>query len=170
MDIISHGLIGCLIGQFDKSASPKKVLGVGFAAMLPDFFQIPYYLVLGYLNNRPYWIPKNSDWIGFRGKLPMLDLVWDVPHSLFFLFLVVLPLVYYFRLGIVIFLGYLSHIIVDLPTHTGEWNVRYFFPFQYTINGVTDAWSWGLTSLVISWVVLAILNFGIYSMFQFLKF
>jgi membrane-bound metal-dependent hydrolase YbcI (DUF457 family) len=159
MDIISHGLIGMLIGQTDGEANTNKILQVGFAALLPDLFQIPYYLVLGHANHRPYWLPENSDWTGFRGKLPWLDLVWDVPHSIFFLILIILPLTLYFELGILFFLGYLSHILVDIPTHTGEWNVRYLYPMNITFNGYTDAWTWSFNSMLLSWTILIMLNF-----------
>ncbi len=162
MDIISHGLIGCAIGQFYCKTNVKKVGIAGMTAMLPDFFQIPYYLTLGYLCDRPFYIPYNEDWTGFRGQLPLLDLVWDVPHSLLFLVLVVVPIVKKFRLEKILILSYLSHIIADIPTHTGEWNLRYFFPLEFTINGVTDAWKWNLTYLAISWIILVVINFYIY--------
>ena len=162
MDIISHGLIGCAIGQFESKAKLKKVGAVGLTAMLPDFFQVPYYLILGYLHNRPYYLPLNEDWAGFRGQLPMLDLVWDIPHSLIFVIVVIIPLVKKFQLGKIFIYSYLSHIIADIPTRTGEWNVRYFFPFKFTINGITDAWTWNITYLSVSWIVLIALNLIIF--------
>lgn len=162
MDIISHALIGCAVGQFDRDAKMKKVGAVGLFAMLPDFFQLPYYLVLGYKHNRDYYIPYIEDWIGFRGQMPMLDLVWDIPHSLLFVLVVVMPIVKKYQLGRVFIFSYLSHIIADIPTHTGEWNVRYFFPFKFTINGLTDAWTWNISYITISWVVLIMANFLIF--------
>lgn len=166
MDTFSHGLIGSAIGQYNGNSNLRKIGLIGLIAMLPDIFQIPYYLVLGYIKNRPFFIPYNEDWVMFRGQFPILDLLWDIPHSLLFLIIVVIPIVKFYRLNNILIISYLSHIVVDILTHTGEWNVKFLFPFNLSFDGFTDAWVWSFSYISISWLILIIINI---TQYQILK-
>jgi hypothetical protein len=67
----------------------------------------------------------------------------------------VIPLVWYFELPKLCILSYLSHILLDIPTHTGEWSTKIFLPsYYYYIEGWTDAWAWSFSSFVMCWIGL----------------
>jgi len=157
MDIVSHALIGrALVTKNDKKAD---IVWVSFFGALPDVFQIPLYAVVGYYHNRPYYFPENADWTGFRSAHPGWSLLWEIPHSLFFLLLIVVPAVYLLKINKLAIVSYFLHIFVDLFTHTGEWNVKPFFPLNFHINGFTDAWAWDYYFFPITWAILLILIF-----------
>ena len=153
MDIVSHAIIGRMFVSSKKHARGDIFL-IPFFAALPDFFQIPLYLFLGYINHRPFFWPQNSDWIGFRSAYPEWVLWWDIPHSLFFLLLIVIPVVLKLNLNRLAILAYFSHLFVDWFTHTGEWGVKPLFPLPFMIDGFTDAWAWDAIYYPMSWAVL----------------
>ena len=159
MDIVSHALVGRMMisGREEK----KDILLVTLAGALPDLFQIPLYIFVGHLHNRPYNFPLNSDWIGIRADYPTWYLLWDIPHSFFFLFFVIILLVYYFKLSKLIILAYFSHIFLDIFTHTGEWALKPFFPFNFMLQGFTDAWAWDAWSFLVVWVIILIIMVGV---------
>ncbi len=155
MDIISHALIGRVLVT---PRSPRKdVFWVMAFAALPDLFQIPLYLFLGYVKQRPFWIPLTADWTGFRAAYPEWILWWDIPHSFLFLGLVITPWVLWRRLNRWLIAAYFSHLFVDLFTHTGEWGVKPFFPVNYIVSGFTDAWAWDYWQFPIAWAVLVVI-------------
>ncbi len=156
MDSISHILIGKLLASSSKY-SKKAVLITAFFSFLPDLSSIPMYLYLGYIKMRPFWIPYNSDWNGLRESNPLRSSLWDIPHSLFFAVLIILPIVLYFKLPKIVFFAYLLHIFIDIFTHTGEWAVKPFYPFSYKIEGFTNAWFWPLWAMALSWLILIVL-------------
>jgi len=159
VDVVSHALVGrMLISRREKK---WDIVLVTLASALPDFFQIPLYILVGHLYNRPYNIPLNSDWVGIRSNYPTWYLLWDIPHSLFFLILVVVPIVYYFKLNKLIILAYFSHIFLDVFTHTGEWSLKPFFPINFQISGFTDAWAWAYWKFIVVWGVLLLAIIGI---------
>jgi len=151
MDIVSHILIGKIL-SFNKKK--KAQFWAMFFSLLPDLSQIPFYLVLGYENARPFLFPLNSDWIGARQLHPILSALWEAPHSLFFAILIILPIIIFFKLPKIAFFSYVIHLIVDIPTHSGEWAIKIFYPIDYTINGFTDAWAWPVWGFILSWIIL----------------
>lgn len=153
MDIVSHGLIGAALSVHPRYKK-KEILVISLFGLLPDLFQIPVYLFLGFIKNRPFWFPQNTDWIGFRDAYPVWSALWEIPHSLFFLVILIIPLVYYFKLPKIAIVSYFSHIFTDIFTHTGEWAVKPLFPIDFKIDGFTDAWAWDWRWYSISWVVL----------------
>jgi len=153
MDIVSHAIVGRMLVT-KQTASRKDLWLAALFGALPDFFQLPLYLYIGYINHRPYLWPLNSDWVGFRSAQPMWVLWWDIPHSLFTLLLIVVPLVFRLKLNKLVILAYFSHIFLDLFTHTGEWGVKPFFPLQFMFNGFTDAWAWNPIYYPLTWAVL----------------
>jgi membrane-bound metal-dependent hydrolase YbcI (DUF457 family) len=157
MDIISHAMIGRIIAV--REEKKKDIYLIPFFAALPDLFQIPLYLFLGYVNKRPFYFPLNSDWIGVRELYPRWVLFWEIPHSLFFLALVITPLVLLLKLNKLSIAAYFSHIFIDAFTHTGEWSLKPFFPVEYEIEGLTDAWIWKPAFFALSWLVLGLITF-----------
>ena len=165
MDFVSHYLIGNIIAATRKNITRKQIITVSFFGLLPDVTQIPLYLYVGYLNHRPYWVPGNHDWAGFRDIHPIASALWDIPHSLFFLIFIWI-IVKSLKLHYLCILSYLSHILIDIPTHTGEWAVKFLYPFQIMISGFTDAWAWNFYLYPIVW---AILIFSILIIMKFVK-
>lgn len=156
MDIVSHAIVGRMLVTKKKNKPSDFWLIVLFAA-LPDLFQIPLYLYLGYINHRPFFWPYNSDWIGFRASNSGWLLWWDIPHSLLTLLFIVLPLVSLLKINKLVLFSYFSHIFLDLFTHTGEWGVKPLFPLQFMVNGFTDAWAWNPLYYPVVWLALWIL-------------
>ena len=151
MDIVSHILIGKLI-SFNKNKL-TQIWAMVFS-FLPDLGQIPFYIFLGYKNTRPFFFPLNSDWEGARALYPFLTALWDIPHSFLFALIIILPIVILFKLPKIAFLAYLLHLIIDIPTHAGEWAVKPFYPFNFLIGGFTDAWAWPLWLMALCWIIL----------------
>lgn len=154
MDIVSHGLIGGLVAAPIAKTPTEAAWIVGFS-FLPDLIQVPLYLLLGRKHKRRFWIPYNTDWSGVRKKHPAWTKLWEIPHSLFFITLVVLPLVYLFDIPKTSLVGYLAHIATDIPTHKKEWAVKIFFPFSLVVPGITDAWAWKYKYWIVAWVVIS---------------
>lgn len=159
MDVVSHALVGRMF--ISKREKKNDIWLVSLAGALPDFFQIPLYIFVGYIHNRPYYFPMNSDWVGVRAEYPTWYMLWDIPHSLLFLLFVITPLVLYFKLNKLIILAYFSHIFLDIFTHTGEWALKPFFPFQLEISGFTDMWAWNYWSYLLVWGMLIAIIYGI---------
>lgn len=152
MDIISHILIGKII-SFNKNL--KTQIWAMFFSFLPDLFQLPAYIYLGYINNRMFFIPKNIDWNHTRNLYPFLHAItWEIPHSIFFAVIIILPIILFFKLPKIALFAYIFHLIIDIPTHSGEWAMKPFYPSNYTFNGFTDVWAWPIWAMALLWIVL----------------
>lgn len=154
MDIISHILIGKIISFFDKKNKSAGLWAMFFSS-LPDLFQLPAYIYLGYINNRMFLIPKNIDWNHTRNLYPFLHAsTWEIPHSIFFLLLIIFPVILFFKLPKITFLVYFLHVLIDIPTHAGEWAIKPFYPINYTVGGITNAWAWPFSLMLACWIIL----------------
>ncbi|HCC59736.1 MAG: hypothetical protein A2402_02630 [Candidatus Staskawiczbacteria bacterium RIFOXYC1_FULL_37_43] len=162
MDILSHILIGKII-SFNKT-KVAQIWAMLFS-FLPDLGQLPFYLVLGYENARPFLFPYNSDWMGARATHPFLTAMWDIPHSFIFLFLIILPVILFFKIPKIAFFAYGLHLLIDIPAHAGEWAIKLFYPLNFTMSGITDAWAWPIWGMALSWIILIIIIFAL----KFLK-
>jgi membrane-bound metal-dependent hydrolase YbcI (DUF457 family) len=158
MDIISHVLIGKII-SFNKNRLAQ--IWTMIFSYLPDLTQIPFYIMLGYENARPFLFPYNSDWVDASKNHVILNIMWEASHSLFFALLIVLPIILFFKLPKIAFLGYILHIIIDIPTHKGEWLIKPFYPLNYSINGFTNSWAWPIWIMALSWMVLILIIFSL---------
>lgn len=160
MDVLSHALIGKIISFFDKKANFKfNSWWVIFFSIAPDLVLIPFFLILGKEKERFLWIAQNVDWAGATTAHNLLSATYNTTHSLFFLFLIILPIIFYFNLPKSCFFAYLSHIIIDVFTHNGEWAIKIFYPLNYQPNGFTNAWEWSFYSMVICWIILSLIIF-----------
>ena len=155
MDIISHLLIGRALAELGNY-SPSQIAAITLFAALPDAPQLPLYVYVGFKHKRFLDIPKNSDWLRehFRFRHPFWSALWEVPHSLWFLMLIITPLVIYFKLPLMAAAAYASHLLVDIFTHAGEWAVKPFYPFKKKIHGLTNGWAWHLPGMFASWAIL----------------
>ena len=142
MDIVSHALIGAAIGEFSAGKPRRIALAAAFAAA-PDFAQaLLLYPYVGWLHGRAFLLPIHSDWDGFRGAHPVASMAWEVPHSLLFVALVVYPFCRWRKLPWTCSAAYVSHIFVDVFTHTGEWAVAPLWPLPARLEGIADPWRW----------------------------
>jgi membrane-bound metal-dependent hydrolase YbcI (DUF457 family) len=164
MDIISHLLIGNAISL--PCSNKKCRFWVIFFSILPDISQIPFYIFLGYINKRLFFFPLNSDWVGAKIAHPVFSALWEIPHSIFFALLIILPVILIFKIPKLAFASYLVHIFLDFFTHTGEWTLKPFYPLNYTLQGFTDAWAWSLPILLFSWAVIIIITLIITPFFK----
>jgi len=155
MDAMSHALVGVAIATAGKYGVQEGALVV-FFSVLPDIIQIPLYLKVGKESRRAFWIPKDSDWRGFRDKHPEWASVFDIPHSLFFLIPLYLAIVL-LHLPLILLFAYFLHIVLDIFTHRGEWKVKLFYPINASIDGIANAWSWSYGKMIASWAVLMVL-------------
>lgn len=165
VDFISHALIGGIISIFAK-LNKKETWIVVFFSFLPDIIHSILYFYVGFLSGRPFFIPQTGDWVGFRESSPIAVLLNDVPHSIFFLLLVIVPLVLYFKLPKMAIAGYFSHIVFDLVSHTGEWSLRPFYPFSLAVSGFSDVWTWPVFSLSILWIYIMLSTILYYSLVE----
>ncbi len=156
MDVISHGLIGKIISFGDKKESAFWPV---LFSIIPDFVLVPFYFILGWENKRPFFFPHNSDWTGTTITHPFLTSLYDISHSFLFLFIIILPVILIFKLPKISFLAYFFHIIIDIPTHTGEFAIKMFYPLKFEISGFTDAWEWPIPYMLALWAVLLSLCF-----------
>ncbi|MDD2731695.1 MAG: hypothetical protein PHI53_00675 [Candidatus Pacebacteria bacterium] len=156
MDIITHALIGRAI-SLSKKETRRSIYFAVFFSLLADLISLPLYLYIGFINNRLFWIPLNSDWDGFRDLHPFLSALYDIPHSVFFLLIVILPLVLFFKLPKISFWAYGAHLFLDLFSHYGEWALKPFYPLGYKFEGFTNGWSWSIQSMAILWISIIII-------------
>ncbi|MGA2434793.1 MAG: hypothetical protein ABSG25_05850 [Bryobacteraceae bacterium] len=154
MDFVSHGLIGGFVATFQRPGHSHSSWWITAFAVLPDLPVLVVYLLLGRSLNRPLWLPRETDWVGMRTAHPIWSAMWEIPHSFFFVLLVVVPVVYLLHLPKLSIVAYLSHLFLDLFTHTGEWAVKPFYPLSWQFDGFTDAWKWPLPSMIVSWLVI----------------
>jgi len=162
VDVISHALIGAIVAQFclwkmDDSSKRKKLVVVGaLLAAAPDIANIPLYMHLGAINGRFLWIPYHSDWNGHRTAFPIMVIGWEITHSL-----IIATLVGYFlyrkKYALWPVFCWVSHLLVDILTHTGEWSSVPLWPIYLKVEGVDDAWKWTPAGWLFSNVVLVVL-------------
>lgn len=157
MDIISHALIGKILCYFDKKARGTKQLWTILFSVMPDFVLIPFYIILGKEYSRFLWIAQNQDWDGASLTHSFLTSLYNSTHSLFFCLLIILPIVFIFKLPTSAFWVYLSHIFIDIFTHTGEWTIKIFWPLNFYTNGFSDAWAWPIWKMALCWTFLLII-------------
>ena len=158
MDIITHALVGRVVGRvFDKTPSPQSLNLAALGGVAPDLLQIPLYLYLGHINDRPFNYPDSADWVGARAEHPLWMLWWLIPHSLFFVLLIIYPLIRRFPIPRTFMYAYISHIILDIPSHTGEWATAPLYPIPLSLDGVADVWDWYPLYYIIFWIPLILL-------------
>ena len=134
--------------------------------MCPDLLNIPCYLYLGAKTNSTLWYPNPK---AFYENPWILDhwtwTGWNMSHSLLFWALIILPLLWRFKWTPLFGVAYLSHILLDLPSHSGIWSVQPLWPFNWLFHGWFDAWAWDFETIIsfatiplIIWLICAYLR------------
>ncbi len=140
MDIGTHLATGLVASTFFESPTVKIACIVGSIA--PDLVGIPRYIYKFLVKKEwKFWeVIRDED----RGVVfpDWMMRMYYFSHSLLFSGLLVAegilfddPLMFAFSIG------YLSHVMWDIPTHVGKWANRPFYPFSNcTIEGYQDWW------------------------------
>ena len=156
MDVLYHGLVGVAIA---KGLDASSYLPVTVSALLPDLIGIIpfYYFKLSHALKKPE---------GKRIKTLYLELmsntftnafdaaVYRTTHSLVTACLYSLILYTWFReIWLPGTLGYLSHILIDIPTHDGEFATRVLYPYsRVTFSG--SNWGKSPVLFILFWAIL----------------
>ena len=166
MDVLFHGLVGAIIGECaPKSIKNRRTKGA-LAAMSPDLANIPLYLYLGMKTDSFMWIPSAD---AFYENVWILEhwswMLWNISHSFLFLGLILAPIIYRSRHSNLISVGYLSHLLLDIPSHSGVWSVKPMWPIGGYSPGWFDAWAWNAEQILtysmlplIAWVFIKYLR------------
>ena len=145
MDIVTHGLVGLSIGELaPKKTKYRRSIGL-FFGILPDItnlvFVHPY---LGWMAGHKIPFATPQDFIEFPQILDHWTYQsWLLTHSLLFWAILFLPL---WNKGFgarLASLAYASHIVLDIPSHSGIYGLEPFYPIPYIFDGWFDAWLWG---------------------------
>lgn len=119
MDTVTHALLGVAVGASAGALAPQgteslAVVGVCAAiAVLPD---------------SPLFLYRK------RQKVPPKAYV--ISHSLWPVILI------WFLWEPIYAIAYLSHILIDIPTHNAAWAARLFYPFEWRFQCFSE-WEWG---------------------------
>ncbi|MFA6105178.1 MAG: metal-dependent hydrolase [Patescibacteria group bacterium] len=159
MDIISHGLwaAAAVKGINKKKQTKFNLFLAAFWGMFPDLFAFtPAIIWLLWMRLRGINIipirPENSVALEQSGGGPFLlsSQLYNYSHSLFVFFGVialVLIIKYLFRKSVswrdlpIVMIGWLMHIIMDIPTHSYKfYPTPFLWPFS---NWKFDGFSWG---------------------------
>ena len=145
LDTVTHALIGLILGELaPKDMKHRHLIGF-FFGMLPDITNIllvhPY---LGWVADRTIPFALGSDFINYPEILNHWTYhVWLLSHSLLFWAIVFTPQWKRSRNVKLATVAYASHILADIPSHTGAYGLEPFYPIRYIFDGWFDAWLWG---------------------------
>ncbi len=149
MDSLFHALVGAFIGECAPKSIKNRRLKGALASMSPDLLNIPCYLYLGFKSNSTLWYPKPE---AFYENPWILDhwtwAGWNLTHSLLFWGIIVMPLIRRAKWTPLFGAAYLSHLLLDLPSHSGIWSVQPLWPFNWLLQGWFDAWAWNLQEIL----------------------
>ncbi len=140
-----------------KNIKHRHWIGMGFG-VLPDITNLilvhPY---LGHIAGRTIPFALGSDFVDFPQILDHWTYhVWLLSHSLLFWAIVFAPLWRRSPGMKLATLAYLSHVLADLPSHTGAYGLEPFYPVHYIFDGWFDAWLWGPGPIAVSVVLTTV--------------
>jgi len=157
MDFVCHALVGASIGELAPRRISNRQLKGALAGMSPDIMNVFSYFYLGFRQGNPIPIASAED---FKSNPWIVDhwtwIPWEISHSFLFWGLFVMPLIFLFRAPVMIGLAYLSHLILDLPSHTGIWSAVPLYPIQIRYEGWFDAWAWSAEEIIL-WATIPFL-------------
>lgn len=115
MDIITHAVVGAITG----ATMGHPIIGA-VAAVVPD----------------------SALWLGRRPARP--PALYSAAHGLLApcLFAAITMALFGPLISAVVFFSWLSHIVLDIPTHEGEWSPRLFWPDTRPVFAGYEEWEW----------------------------
>jgi hypothetical protein len=178
MDVFSHGLwaTATIKGINQKKQIKFNLFVAAFWGMFPDLFAfVPAMVWMLWLRMRGISVidfrPENADALEQSGGGPFLlsHNLYNYSHSLFIFFgviVLVMIIKYLFRQNVswrnfpIVMIGWLMHIIMDIPTHSYKfYPTPFLWPFS---NWKFNGFSWGqpwfmildITALIIVFYLL----------------
>ncbi len=151
MDVGTHMVTGLVLSTLFDGLWAKLACFIG--AIWADWMLFSRFLSLSIKE-----IIKRTKSKNWKTPAPWVMRVYYFCHS--FLFLTLVFVVAWFFRNIIIFgfaIGYASHILWDIPTHTGVWANRPLYPFlDIKIQGLRDWWLHRemLIFILITWIWL----------------
>lgn len=158
MDIVTHAATGLLLSTAFDDPTAKTLCIVG--SVIPDIAVIPIYADAIWKTrslSKAIQMIHNSN--GPNSEVPeVFFTVYRGFHSVLPIGIIsLLALFLADPLAIAFCLGYLSHLVWDIPTHTQRYACRPLYPLSdYTWSGFGDWWKGysGLIGMLVSWTVL----------------
>ena len=154
MDLLSHALVGATIGELIPKSINRRQLKAAGMAILPDIANLFTYIYLGIKAKRT--IP----WAGaddFQSNPWIVDhwtfLPWEISHSFLLWGFLLVPILIWYRQPIMLGIAYFSHLLLDLPSHTGIWSTVPLYPFSLRVEGWFDVWAWSIESILFTAIV-----------------
>ena len=164
MDTITHALIGLICGEIaPEKIKHRRKIGLLFG-MMPDIAAIfilhPYLgWKLGY--DIPFALP--NDFVEHRYILDHWTYhLWLLTHSLVFWIIVFFPFWKKSNEIKLATVAYFSHILADIPSHSGIYGLEPLYPIPYVFDGWFDAWLWSIWPITLSILCTSILYFTVY--------
>lgn len=156
MDIMYHAVVGVVIA---KSFGEHYALPAAIFSILPDVIgTLPYYYYKLTRTKRTLWKEFFIDLYRASTSNTFTHSVdkrfYYITHSLFTTALLTIFLYFLFPQTWIMFsLCYLSHIIIDIPTHDGELATRFLYPFS-DIHYQANNWTLHYKSFFSFWIML----------------
>jgi len=161
MDVLHHALTGVAIAKSMDASHPYTS---AIAAMLPDLIGIiPFYAI----KFREAVETPNGSFVKTYAKLLMSNkfagkfdaAAYRLTHSLYgAVFFSLCAFIFFRDQWGVLSLCYLSHLLVDIPTHEGDFATRIVYP-SADIHFQGSNWSTHPKRFLFFWIVLGIVIF-----------
>lgn len=138
MDIGTHVATGLVLSTFFDTPEQKTACMIG--AVVVDISLIPWYAYrFAQLHHWKLWRYERQ----FTGSAP--PFCFQIYHFAHSPVLILLLGIYFFwtqsSVGFAFLVGHISHILWDIPSHTGEWAHRPLYPFSdFRIEGFANWW------------------------------
>lgn len=161
MDVLYHALTGIAIA---KSMDAPYIYTSAVAATLPDIVGIiPFYAIKfreavdsprgSFIKTYAHHLMSNK----FAHNLDRAT--YRITHSFYgAAFFSLLSYIFFRDQWIVLSLSYLSHILIDIPTHEGDFATRILYPSSDT-HFQGSNWSTHPKRFLLFWVILGIIIF-----------
>lgn len=155
MDIGTHAATGFLLSLSIESPAASIACIIGSVA--PDIAMIPGYVHL--FKHHKKFTEAAAIFANFNFPLPKQVIVfYRLTHSLLPVLLIAVCGFFVWQQVIMAWcIGHISHILWDIPTHTGQFACRPIYPLsEQKLEGFGDWWQtkFGVVAVVISWFIL----------------
>ncbi len=161
MDVLYHALSGVAIA---KSMGSPDLLAAAAAAIAPDLMGIiPFYSIKFIEATR---VPEHTfaQTYAYLLRSNKFAGTWDMAayrstHTLYgAAFFSMCMFVFFPHQWLVLSISYISHILIDIPTHEGDFATRILYPLSDVhIRGLN--WSTNLKLFLFFWLMLAVIMF-----------
>jgi hypothetical protein len=164
MDIFAHGLWVNLGAKYYNLKSNKKISSFWsiFWGIFPDLFAFTPIFIWALINRynlKPEYLePSNKDTLFINNLTHSL---YNISHSLIIFSLVVLLIFILKRKFYFAILGWLIHILIDIPTHSYKF---YPTPFLWPVSDFkVNGFSWGETwFMILNYSLLLLFYIGLF--------